>query len=113
MTKSGADPTDFILLNQTVSQGSCVWVQSKCKRQRGSKLQKWIAVIHTPQTDTHRIDATRMQIMTFHFCRFDPRWHLHFGTVRLQITTGRYRTKNGQAIRAEFIQEFVLPTWTC
>ena len=33
--------------------------------------------------------------------------------VRLQITTGRYRTKHGQAIRTEFIEEFVLPAWTC
>ena len=33
--------------------------------------------------------------------------------VRLQITSGRYRTKHGQAIRTEFIEEFVLPDWTC
>ena len=26
--------------------------------------------------------------------------------VRLQITTGRYRTKHGQAIRTEFIEGF-------
>ena len=26
--------------------------------------------------------------------------------VRLQITSGRYRTKHGQAIRTEFIEEF-------
>ena len=28
------------------------------------------------------------------------------GCVRLQITSGRYRTKHGQAIRTEFIEEF-------
>ena len=33
--------------------------------------------------------------------------------VRLQITSGGYRTKHGQAIRAEFIEDFVLPDWTC
>ena len=33
--------------------------------------------------------------------------------VRLQITSGGYRTKHGQAIRTEFIEEFVLPDWTC
>ena len=33
--------------------------------------------------------------------------------VRLQITSGGYRTKHGQAIRTEFMEEFVLPTWTC
>ena len=31
--------------------------------------------------------------------------------VRLQTTSGRYRTS--QAIRTEFIEEFVLPDWTC
>ena len=30
--------------------------------------------------------------------------------VRLQITTGRYRTKHGQAIHTKFMEEFVLPT---
>ena len=28
------------------------------------------------------------------------------GTVRLQITSGGYRTEHGQAIRTEFIGEF-------
>ena len=29
------------------------------------------------------------------------------------VTSGGYRTKHGQAIRTEFIEEFVLPDWTC
>ena len=51
---------------------------SKCKCERGWVLQKWIAVIYTPKTDAHRIDAICLQVMTFYFCWFDPRWHLHF-----------------------------------
>ena len=32
--------------------------------------------------------------------------------VRLQITTGGDRTKHGQAMRTEFIEEFILFAWT-
>ena len=40
-------------------------------------------------------------------------WKTLFDLVRLQITTGGYRTKHGQEIRMEFIEEFVLSAWTC
>ena len=33
--------------------------------------------------------------------------------VRLQIPSGVYRTKHGQAIRAELIENFFLLDWTC
>ena len=36
-----------------------------------------------------------------------------FINFRLQITSVCYRTKHGQAIRTEFIGQFVLPAWTC
>ena len=42
----------------TLSDGKC---------QQRSNLQKWIAVINTPRTDTHRIYAMHTLIMTFTF----------------------------------------------
>ena len=41
------------------------WSDGKC--QQRSNLQKWIAVINTPRTDTHRIYAMHTLIMTFTF----------------------------------------------
>ena len=35
---------------------------------------------------------------------------LYKDSVRLQMTTGGYSTKHGQAIRTELIEEFVMPT---
>ena len=37
------------------------------KCQQRSNLQKWIAVVNTPRTDTHRIYAMHTLIMTFTF----------------------------------------------
>ena len=41
--------------------------KSDGKCQQRSNLQKWIAVINTPRTDTHRIYAMHTLIMTFTF----------------------------------------------
>ena len=53
---------------------------------------------NTPKTDTHHIDAIGMQIMAFHFCSFDPRWHLHFDLALISATIFL-------RLRARFIQE--------
>ena len=45
----------------------------------------------------------------------DPNYlsHPDDAEVILQITSGGYRTKHGQAIRTDSIEGFVLSAWTC
>ena len=56
---------------------------------------------HQRKKFSQKIDISRLEVIPLTM------------SVRLQITSGRYRTKYGQAIRTEFIEEFVLLDWTC
>ena len=76
------------------------------KWQRGSDLQKRTVVINTAKTNHDHLYAIQMLIMPFTFAALT---HVAIS----HLTTEGYRTKHGQAIRTESIEEFVLSAWTC